>query len=134
MRRIAEQASIYRAAIERMKSHTSASGKKASFNQPDFDFSNFKGTDLDQELLRLTNLSMLLAEDDGVGRILDALAKEGLRENTFICYLSDNGAALARPNDLGGVNLPLLSGKGSISDGGVRVPFVMSWPGVLPLG
>ena len=134
MRRIAEHAPEFKAAYDRMKTHTSAKGRKAFYNAPDFDFGNFKGTDLDQELLRLTYLSMLLAVDDGVGRILDTLKEEGLRENTLIFYLSDNGGALARPNDLGGVNLPLRSGKGSIFDGGVRVPFVMSWPGTLPQG
>ena len=74
---------------------------------------------------------MLLAADDGVGKIIETLEKNNLRENTLIFYLSDNGAALARPNDLGGVNLPLRSGKGSVYDGGIRVPYVMSWPGVL---
>lgn len=134
MRRIADHAPEYKAAYERMKTHTSGKGRKASFSGVDFDFGNFKGTDLDQELLRLTYLSMLLAVDDGVGRILDTLAKEGLRDKTLIFFLSDNGAALSRPNDLGGVNLPLRSGKGSIHDGGVRVPFVMSWPGMLAHG
>lgn len=134
MRRIANHATEYQAAFERMKTHTSATGRKASYNAPDFDFGNFKGTDLDQELLRLTYLSMLLAVDDGVGKILDTLTNEGLRENTLIFYLSDNGGALSRPNDLGGVNLPLRSGKGSIYEGGVRVPFVMSWLGKLPQG
>ncbi len=134
MRRIVQHAPEYKAAFERMKTHTSAKGRKASYHAPDFDFGNFKGTDLDQELLRLTYLSMLLAVDDGVGRILDTLKQEGLRENTLIFYLSDNGGALARPNDLGGVNLPLRGGKGGIFDGGVRVPFVMSWPGTLPQG
>jgi len=134
MRRIVQHAPEYKAAFERMKTHTSAKGRKAYYNAPDFDFGNFKGTDLDQELLRLTYLSMLLAVDDGVGRILDTLMQEGLRENTLIFYLSDNGGALARPNDLGSVNLPLRGGKGGIFDGGVRVPFVMSWPGTLPQG
>jgi arylsulfatase A-like enzyme len=134
MRRIAEHAPEYQPAYERMKTHTSAKGRKAYFKAPDFDFGGFKGTDLDQELLRLTYLSMLLAVDDGVGRILDTLTQEGLRENTLIFYLSDNGGALARPNDLGGINLPLRGGKGGIYDGGIRVPFVMSWPGRLPQG
>lgn len=134
MRRIAEHAPEYKAAYKRMKTHTSGKGRKASFNGVDFDFGNFKGTDLDPELLRLTYLSMLLAVDDGVGRILDTLANEGLRDKTLIFFLTDNGAALSRPNDLGGVNLPLRGGKGGVFDGGIRVPFVMSWPGVLPKG
>ena len=99
-----------------------------------YDFGKFKGTDLDQEIIRLTYISMLLSADDSVGKIVETLEKNNLRENTLIFYLSDNGAALARPNDLGGVNLPLRSGKGSVYDGGVRVPFVMSWPGTLKDG
>ncbi len=134
MQRIVDHAPEYADAFERRKTHRSARGRRAAYDPPNFDFGNFKGTDLDQELLRLTYLSMLLAVDDGVGEILDLLEKEGLREKTLIFYLSDNGAALARPNDLGGVNLPLRSGKGSVFDGGVRVPFVMSWPGVLDQG
>ncbi len=137
MRRIAEHAPEYRAAYERMKTHASTApkkGRRAYYNPPDFDFGTYKGENLDQELLRLTYLSMLLAVDDGVGRILKALESEKLRENTLIFYLSDNGAALARPNDLGGVNLPLRSGKGTVFEGGVRVPFVMSWPGTLEQG
>jgi arylsulfatase A-like enzyme len=99
-----------------------------------YNFGKFKGLDLDQEILRLTYISMLLSADDSVGKIVETLEKYHLRENTLIFYLSDNGAALARPNDLGGVNLPLRSGKGSVYDGGVRVPFVMSWPGTLKQG
>lgn len=96
-----------------------------------YNFGRFKGENLDQEILRLVYISMLLSEDDGIGEIVGLLEKKGIRENTLIFFLSDNGAALARPNDLGGVNLPLREGKGTIYEGGVRVPFVMSWPAVL---
>jgi len=136
MQRIVDHAPEYAAAFERRKTHKNAEGgrRKAYYKAPDFDFGTFKGENLDQELLRLTYLSMLLSADDSVGEILQTLEKEGLRKNTLIFYLSDNGAALARPNDLGGVNLPLRSGKGTVYDGGVRVPYVMSWPGVLEQG
>jgi len=97
-------------------------------------FGQFLIEDLDEDILRLCYISMLLAADDGVGKIIDTLEKYDLRENTLIFYLSDNGAALARPKDLGGVNLPLRGGKGSVYDGGVRVPYVMSWPGMLKPG
>lgn len=134
MRRIVDHAPEFQPAYDRMRSHTSTRGRKAGYHPPDFDFGNFKGEDLDQDLLRLTYLSMLLAVDDGVGKLLATLQQEALRENTLIFFLSDNGAALARPNDLGGINLPLRSGKGSVFEGGIRVPFVMSWPGTLPQG
>lgn len=97
-------------------------------------FGKFMQEGLDQEILRLCYISMLLAADDGVGKIVETLEKNNLREKTLIFYLSDNGAALARPNDLGGVNLPLRGSKGSVYDGGVRVPYVMSWPGVIEPG
>lgn len=97
-------------------------------------FGRFKGLDLDMEILRLIYISMLLSVDDGVGKVMETLERYELTDNTLIYFLSDNGAALARPNDLGGVNLPLRSGKGSVYDGGVRVPFVMTWPAVLKPG
>ncbi len=101
---------------------------------PAYDFGKFSGENLDQEILRLCYISMLLAADDGVGKVIGTLEEEGLREDTLIFYMSDNGAALARPNDLGGVNLPLRHGKGTVYDGGCRIPYVMSWPGTLPAG
>ena len=113
---------------ERMKKET----KK--WNGDRYNFGKFLIEDLDPDILRLCYISMLLAADDGVGKILETLDKNNLSEETLIFYLSDNGAALARPNDLGGVNLPLRSGKGSVYDGGIRVPFVMHWPGVLKPG
>jgi len=105
---------------------------KAQNKFPEYDFGKFKGENLDQDIMRLCYLSMLLAADDGVGKIVETLENEGLRKKTLIFFLSDNGAALARPNDLGGVNFPLRSGKGSVYDGGCHVPFVMSWPETLP--
>lgn len=124
VKRIVDHQPRFKAAYEEMK-------QKKSKGFPDYDFGPYKGTDKNQEVIRLVYASMLLAVDDGVGKILDKLEKENLRQNTLIFFLSDNGAALARPNDLGGVNLPLRSGKGSVYDGGVRVPFIMNWPGVL---
>lgn len=119
-----EWTSVY----ERMKKET----KK--WKGDNYSFGKFMGEGLDEEVIRLCYISMLLAADDGVGKIVETLEKNNLRENTLIFYLSDNGAALDRPNDLGGVNLPLRSGKGSVYDGGVRVPYVMSWPGVIEPG
>ncbi len=125
VKRVVEQRPRWRPVYERMK----AQGKF-----PAYDFGKFKGNDLDMEILRLCYISMLLAVDDGVEKIIQTLEAEGLRENTLIFYMSDNGAALARPNDLGGVNIPLRSGKGSVYDGGCRVPYVMSWPGTIAAG
>ncbi|WP_047245465.1 sulfatase-like hydrolase/transferase [Maribacter thermophilus] len=132
IKRIVKHEPKYQAAYERMKLETDKWEK--SGNDRNYDFKKFKGLNLDQEALRLVYLSMLLSVDDGVGKIVSLLEDENLLENTLIFYLSDNGAALARPNDLGGVNLPLREGKGTVYDGGVRVPFVMNWKGTLPAG
>jgi arylsulfatase A-like enzyme len=123
--RVVEARPQFADAYERMKKETD------KWEGENYDFGRFKGLDLDMEILRLVYISMLLRVDDGVGEIIETLEEFDLRTNTLIFYLSDNGAALSRPNDLGGVNLPLRSGKGSVYDGGVRVPFVMNWPGTI---
>lgn len=101
---------------------------------PNFVMSDFRLPDADPEVMRLVYCAMVAGLDNGVGKIMAAIEKAGVRENTLVVFLSDNGAALARPTDFGGVNLPLRSGKGTIFDGGVRVVFGASWPGVIPAG
>lgn len=62
--------------------------------------------------------------DWSTGQILDFLRKEGLAENTFVLFTSDNGAAQA----FGGTNQPLSGWKGSTMEGGMRVPGIFWWP------
>lgn len=70
--------------------------------------------------------AMLLSLDDGVGRILDKLEAEGLRDDTIIVFLSDNGC----PTYVRGAcsNGRLSGHKANLWEGGVRVPFILSWP------
>ena len=68
--------------------------------------------------------AMTWAMDRGVGMVLDKLEKEGLKENTLIFFLSDNGGAA---NNLSS-NLPLKGFKGNKFEGGHRTPFILSWP------
>ncbi|MGI9456157.1 MAG: sulfatase-like hydrolase/transferase [Aeoliella sp.] len=75
--------------------------------------------------------AMVSAVDDGVGRVLDTLQKHALNENTLVIFLSDNGGPF-RVN--GSQNTPLRDGKGTVFEGGIRVPFAFRWTGKLPAG
>ena len=72
-------------------------------------------------------LAMLHRMDEGIGRVVQTLKDEGLYDNTLIFYLSDNGGAKNNKAD----NLPFRATKHTVYEGGLRVPFVMSWPAEL---
>lgn len=71
--------------------------------------------------------------DWSVGRILETLRQHRLDERTLIIFTSDNGPWLSYGNHSGTAG-PLREGKGTVWEGGVRVPCLMRWPGKIPAG
>lgn len=84
--------------------------------------------------------------DEAVGRIITALEKKGRLTNAILIFTSDNGGSTSENNDLKypddncptgilpGNNLPLRGEKGSVYEGGTRVPTLLSWPAKLKPG
>ena len=71
--------------------------------------------------------------DWSVGQILNALHRNGLDENTWVIFTSDNGPWLLYGNHAGSA-LPLREGKATNWEGGTREPCIMRWPGKIPAG
>ncbi len=80
-----------------------------------------------------TYAAMVENLDSNIGRLLEALERKGIAENTLVIFTSDNGG-LATAEGSPTSNAPLNEGKGWMYEGGTREPLLMRWPGRIKAG
>ena len=105
---------------------------------PDKYVNRFPGLSWDRQIMA----AMISAVDDSVGEILSELERQGLLDNTFTYFQSDNGPSRETRNWMDGNLDPYYGGstgklkghKGSLYEGGIRSPGIMSWPDKIPAG
>ncbi len=84
--------------------------------------------------LRRIYCAMVYRLDQNVGKILDEIRAQGLEDDTFVVFLSDNGGQCIPGMSNGSINAPYRGAKTTLLEGGIRVPMIFNRPGELPAG
>jgi len=93
---------------------------------PEKDIAKYNTGDKDRDI----QVAMIHRMDLAIGKVVEKLKETGVYDNTLIFFLTDNGGARVSK----AVNTPLRDYKHSVYEGGIRVPFFISWPGKLTPG
>jgi len=78
---------------------------------------------------RMRYMAAVTYMDEAIGQMMDLLEMHGLEDNTIVIFFSDNGGSGSSAD-----NTPLRGGKSRMFEGGLRVPCIVRWPGVVPAG
>lgn len=101
-------------------------GEKPGVQAPEEEVAKYRGLVKEEKLARY--FAAVTRMDTAIGRVLEAIDAAGETEETIVIFLSDNGGSG------NGGNAPLRGSKSTMWEGGLRVPFLMKWPGKVPAG
>ena len=109
-------------------------GEPVNYQAPDWAFTELGMTPDETDPKRRYD-AVVFALDKAIGRVLDAVDESEQRDNTFVFFMSDNGAFRLNREGLDvGINDPLRSGGVTCWEGGLRVPALARWPGKIEAG